>query len=155
DAWARLSFHAGFHAGRYQDSRQWAAYAQTAIDRLGGDSAREAELLLSRGFAMIFEGRAEEAETAMKRARELLVAAHGPDYWRLVVADYGAGGAALAMGRLDDALALYRRARELARRVAGVSSQVYVSASDNEANALALLGKVDEAIAIFDELDRT
>jgi tetratricopeptide (TPR) repeat protein len=155
DAWARLAFHAGFHAGRYDDSRQWAAYAQAALDRLGGDPAREAELLLSRGFALIFEGRAEEAEAAMVRARELFVAVHGEDYWRIVVADYGAGGAELAMGRLDDALRLYRRSRELARRVGGETSQAYISATDNEANALALMGRNDEALALFDALDRS
>jgi tetratricopeptide (TPR) repeat protein len=154
DAWARMSYHAGFHAARYQESADWTAYAQAALDRLGGDPTREADLLTSRGFVLIFEGRPEEARHTMARARELLVASRGPDDWRIALALYGEGGALLAMGKLDDALALYRQARDLAKRVAGESSRVYEAAADNEANALVLLGRSDEALAIFEALAR-
>ena len=44
DAWQRLVFHAGFHAARPAEAAEWFEYAQGAIDRLGGDPVREAEL---------------------------------------------------------------------------------------------------------------
>jgi eukaryotic-like serine/threonine-protein kinase len=155
DAWQRLAFHAGFHAAHHAESEQWGSYAQGVIDRLGGDPVREAELLMSRGFALNYEGRAEQALHNFSRARELFIQARGNDYWRISIALYGEGASMLAMQKFDQALDLYRRSRELALRVGGTTSQAYISASDNEANALIDLHRLDEGLALFAELDRT
>ena len=155
DAWQRLAFHTGFHAARYAESEQWGDYAQHVIDRLGGDPVREGELLMSRGFAMFYQGRSEPAQHNFARARELFTTARGPDYWRIPVALYGEGATMLAGGKPDKALELYRQSRDLALRIGGTTSEAYILARNNEANALIALHRLDEGIALFVELDRT
>jgi tetratricopeptide (TPR) repeat protein len=155
DAWQRLVFHTGFHIARPAEAAEWFEYAQGAIDRLGGDPVREAELLMSRGWGEMYMGHADDSRRDMVRARELFTAARGPDYWRIGATLSGEGAAALAAAKPAEALALYEQARAHAKRVGGVTSQVYISASDNMANALVALGRVDEGLALFRELERT
>jgi tetratricopeptide (TPR) repeat protein len=154
DAWQRLVFHAGFHAARPAEADEWFKYAQGAIDRLGGDPVREAELLTSRGFGEMYTGHPEDARRDMVRARELFTSARGPDYWRIGTTLYGEGTAATAAGKPAEAIVLYEQARDHAKRVGGVTSQTYNTASANMASALVSLDRVEEGLALFRELER-
>ena len=154
DAWQRLVFHAGFHAARPAEAEEWFKYAQGAIDRLGGDPVREAELLTSRGFGEMYTGHPEDARRDMVRARALFTSARGPDYWRIGTTLYGEGTAATAAGKPAEAIVLYQRARDHAKRVGGIASQTYSTASANMASALVSLGRVEEGLALFRELER-
>ncbi|MFT3694101.1 MAG: protein kinase [Kofleriaceae bacterium] len=155
DAWQRMTFHTGFHAGRFAESAEWAQYTRTALARLGGDPVREAELEMSRGFAFIYADKGEEALAAHRRAVELFTAARGPDYWRIATALYGEGTAWMVLGKPEQAKELYEQSRALAKQLGGVTAQAYVTASDNMANALIATGKLEQGLALFDELDRS
>ena len=154
DAWERLVFHTGFHAANFAASAQWFAYAQGAIDRLGGDTIREAELTMSRGWGEVFSDHAADARRDMARARELFIRARGPDYYRIADTLSGEGAAVLTEGKPAEALRLYQQARAHAKRVGGVASQAYITASNNAANAMIDLGQVGEGLALFEELER-
>ncbi|HVE82392.1 MAG TPA: tetratricopeptide repeat protein, partial [Myxococcales bacterium] len=105
----RAATQAVYAASEQKDfarGKEWAALAQAALDRIGGNAERQGALLVHLSWLQSAEGQLTLAVGTLERGRQLLAGELGHDDPQTLNA---AGNLALAyqrLGRLDEAIAL-------------------------------------------------
>jgi serine/threonine protein kinase/tetratricopeptide (TPR) repeat protein len=149
EAWTLLAYQTRFQG----EGRLWSAYAESAIERLGGDPYLEAERSATLATIESDDGHYDQARALFERARRLFERTRGPSYYRVGRCDDGLGNIALFEQRVDEAYRLHHQARELRARVLGPDHEATVSSMYNEQADLLAEGKLDEALALLHDVD--
>jgi serine/threonine protein kinase/tetratricopeptide (TPR) repeat protein len=77
---SQLAYAVGYMEANSREGRQWGQHAQAVLDRLGGDDALQAELLMRLSAVAAREGQFTEAKELGERALALHDQARGPDH---------------------------------------------------------------------------
>lgn len=123
--WHRLIALLASHLGRVNDAIALEPAARAAIAQAGGDVMQYGMLDLSLGGLHYTNGRLEEAERYLRRARAEFAQARGPQHVSQVVVLTELGGLLTSKGQLDEADTMLREALAMAPDLLGKKSIDY------------------------------
>ncbi|MFV8752554.1 tetratricopeptide repeat protein [Nannocystaceae bacterium ST9] len=137
---------------RHAMGLHWGELAEMFIDRLGlAGSVDEAELANSLGNALSGQNELDEALAAYQRARDLWVAALGPEHPAVGTALNNIGIVQRKQGDYADALVSMGEALRIRQATLGLNHPRVADALYNLGNVRRQLGQDDQALALFDQ----
>ncbi len=145
-AFIDLVYFIGDKEARYEDARQWARYAELAIQRLGGNDELEADRLESFSIISWRQGKNDESLAALDRAIAIYKKVLGPDHVKVAHAMDGVASVYFDQGRLEDAYDLDKQALDIAERALGGNHPQLSLYLNNMGNELLSIGRYDEAL---------
>jgi len=118
----RAATHAVYAASEQKDfarGKKWAAQAQAALDRIGGNAERQGAMLVNLAFLQGMEGQLTVAAGTLERGRQLLAGELGHDDVLTLNATGNLASLYQRLGRLDEAIALLQETIATLRRRMG------------------------------------
>jgi len=117
---SQLAFFVGYTEANAQAGQQWGQHAQAVLDRLGGDDALQADLLMRLGAVAAREGRFTEVKELNERALALNDRARGPHHPKRTSILTNLGNAYTDLGQRQRGRELLEEALSLHERLLGV-----------------------------------
>jgi tetratricopeptide (TPR) repeat protein len=117
---SQLAFFVGYTEANPQEGRRWGQHAQAVLNRLGGDDALQADLLMRLGAVAAREGRFTEVKELNERALALNDRVRGPHHPKRTLILTNLGNAYNDLGQLQRGLELLEEALSLHERLLGV-----------------------------------
>jgi tetratricopeptide (TPR) repeat protein len=117
---SQLAFSVGYSEANAQAGRQWGQHAQAVLDRLGGDDALQADLLMRLSAVAAREGRFTEVKELNERALALNDQARGPHHPKRTSILTNLGNAYTDLGQLQRGREVLEEALSLHERLLGV-----------------------------------
>jgi tetratricopeptide (TPR) repeat protein len=106
----KLAFVVGYRQARPDEGLAWARHAEAALERVGGGTLLEADLLVTLGAIRMSRGEFAEARVAFERALELRIERLGEDHPHVAAVHNNLGAALLSLDEPEGARAQLERA---------------------------------------------
>lgn len=148
DALIRLVSVVGKELERHADGHLIARHAEAALERLGGDALREADLLSNLGTVLVAEGKYEEALERHERALELRERELDAEDPRIGSSLGNLGTVLRLLGRYRESRATHERALAVREAALGADHPEVAKTVTNLANVLRMTGENERALEL-------
>jgi tetratricopeptide (TPR) repeat protein/tRNA A-37 threonylcarbamoyl transferase component Bud32 len=148
DALIRLVSVVGKELERHADGHLTARHAEAALERLGGDAMREADLLSNVGTLLVAEGKYEEALQRHERALALREPVLGAEDPRIGASLGNLGTVLRLLGRYQESRATHERALAVREAALGADHPETAKTVTNLANVLRMTGENERALEL-------
>ena len=150
EAWTELVYVVGYEKAQHKRGLEYASQAEAAIERLGGDDRRLAELRTHVGSIYFDTAEYVEAELAFTEAIDAVRRAYDGEHVNMAMALDGLAHIHRDRGEFERALTLTQQSLELRQKHLGPEHPSLAGPLDAQAGLLFLQGKPEQALPLLE-----